>query len=397
MPNRSVSNAASGHSSATYADPEFDTLVDRTGTSASKWRRHEGRDVLPFPVADMEFKSPRFVLDAISERLQHGILGYTDTPAELNDAFLGWLAHHYGWQVEPSWLVWLTGVVPGLNVAARAVGGGSILIPTPVYYPFLAVPGNTNQRALTVPAVRDGDRWVMDFDALRAAIEPDTKLLLLCNPQNPTGRVFQRDELETLATLAEAHDLIICSDEIHCGLVIDPAAQHHCLAALSAPLAARTISLFAATKTYNIAGLGCGVAVIPDRALRKRFIRARAGMISSVGPLAYAASTAAFADRSNWVPRLNRYLHNNSQRLASFVADLPGVAMTPVEGTYLAWLDVRELALPDPAAAFEAAGLALSDGAAFGGPGYLRFNFACPRPLLERGLERLGAVVKQLS
>ncbi len=368
------------------ANAKFDTEIDRSGTYSAKWERYRGRDVLPFWVADMDLQTPRFILDALHNRIDHGIIGYTHTPPTLVEALQAWLARHYGWQVPADWLVWIPGVVTGLNLSALAVGGtgDSVLIPKPVYYPFLWVPGNTERRGVEVPLIRSGKRWVMDFDALNAAVRPDTRLLMLCNPQNPTGRIYTRGELLELAELAERHNLIICSDEIHCGLLLEEEARHLPIASLDSAIAARTISLFAATKTYNMPGLSCAVAVIPDADLRVRFKTAQGGLVPGIGPLAFAASEAAFNDQSDWLASLLSYLRGNHRR----VAEVVGERMTPVEGTYLAWIDVRDLGLKDPGAYFEDFGLGLSDGATFGGPGFVRLNFACPRSLLERGLER---------
>ncbi|MBX3705388.1 MAG: PatB family C-S lyase [Pseudomonadales bacterium] len=366
----------------------FDTVIDRRGTFSTKWERYAGRDVLPFWVADMDFAMPAFIQAAIARRLEHPIVGYTRTPAPLVDAFRAWLERHYGWRVPEPWLVWLPGVVPGFNLAARAVAepGGAIVIPTPVYYPFLDVPANAGQAGIQVPLCRDGDRWVMDFDALEAALRPGARLLLLSNPQNPTGRAYTRAELQALADLALRHRLVVCSDEIHCNLILDPDARHVPIASLGPEIAAASISLYAITKTYNIPGLSCAVAVIPDPTLRNAFVRAQAGLVSHPGPLAYAATQAALEDTGPWVPALLDYLRRNHARVRA----VAGARMTPVEATYLAWLDVRDLGLEQPGAFFEQHGLGLSDGAAFGGPGFVRFNFACPRSLLEQGLQRLA-------
>ncbi|HEX7037459.1 MAG TPA: PatB family C-S lyase [Pseudomonadales bacterium] len=374
------------------ASAAFDRIIDRRGTWSSKWEKYAGRDVLPFWVADMDFPAPRFILDALRRRIDHEILGYTRTPATLNDAFRGWLVRHYGWSVPESWLVWIPGVVTGFNLAARAaaVPGGSILIPTPVYYPFLEVPQNSGQQGIEVPLVKDGRRWVMDFDALERAVQPSTRILLFCNPQNPTGRAYRESELRQLAEFCLRHDLVLCSDEIHCQIVLDPDASHTPIATLAPEIAERTITLYAATKAYNIPGLTCAVAVIPNPALRQRFKTAQAGIVPSVGPLELVASEAAFADTGPWLSELLDYLRGNHERLA----EVAGERMTPVEATYLAWLDVRDLGLDNPGAWFESHGLGLSDGAAFGGPGFVRFNFGCPRGLLERGLERLEAALR---
>ena len=379
----------------TATGPEdFDRLLDRAGTWSAKWDKYQGQDILPFWVADMDFASPDFIKQAISERLEHDILGYTRTPPPLVEAFLEWLEASYGWQVPQEWLVWMPGVVTGFNLAARALAepGGSIIIPTPVYYPFLQTPRNAGQEGLLVPLTqeRGTSRWVMDFDALRAAARPQSRLLMLSNPQNPTGRAYTREELDALAAFCIEQDLILCSDEIHCSLILDRQASHIPIASLSPEIGNRTISLFAATKTYNIPGLGCAVAVIADRDLRRAFRRAQAGLVPGVGPLAYAASLAAYRDQGPWLPALLDYLRDNHSMLQA----VAGTRMTPVEATYLAWLDVRDLNLEDPGGYFEQHGLGLSDGVAFGGPGYVRFNFACPRPLLERGLERLGKALQ---
>ena len=371
---------------------EFDRLIDRRGTFSAKWDKYQGRDVLPFWVADMDFSAPQFLLDALAERVRHGILGYTRTPEPLVAAFCEWMRRNHGWQVAEEWLVWIPGVVPGLNLAAMAAAepNGAILIPTPIYYPFLAVPGNAGQRLIQAPMRRDGQRWVTDLEAMQAAADRHTRLLMIANPQNPTGRVFTKAELEAIADFAERRDLLICSDEIHCSILLDRQARHLPIASLHPSVAVRSISLYAATKAYNVPGLSCAIAVIPNAGLRHRFQQASRGLTPFIGPLAYAASTAAFGDQSGWLERLLDYLRGNHQ----LVLDALGDRMTPVEGTYLAWLDVRDLGLRDPAAHFEEHGLGLSDGTDFAGPGYLRFNFGCPRALLKEGLARFAAGVE---
>jgi cystathionine beta-lyase len=281
-------------------------------------------------------------------------------------------------------------------MACRAVGrpGDAVLMNVPVYYPFLSAPRHGEREAVEVPLVRSGGRWLMDFDAMARAVTPRTRLFMFCNPQNPTGRVYDRDELVTLARFCERHDLLICSDEIHCSLILDAGRRHIPIASLSADIAARTITLMAPTKTYNTPGLGCAFAIIPDAALRRRFGSARAGLVPGIGGLAYVAATAAYQDRSAWLTRLNAYLAANRDRLEATVAPLPGIEMTHVEGTYLGWLDVRALSLESIPAHFEAHGLGLSDGAQFHGEGFVRFNFGCPRETLERGLSRLRKAVE---
>ena len=381
-------------------DYGFDTEIDRSGTFSSKWEKYAGRDILPFWVADMEFATPDFILDAVRARLDHPIMGYTRTPDTLVEAFQSWLQRSYGWTVAEEWLVWIPGVVQGFNLAAKAVAEAdtAIVIPTPVYYPFLNVPQNARQQAITVPLILDGQRWRMDFDAMQQALDEATgiraRCLLLSNPQNPTGRAYTQAELEMLADFCLRNDLVLCSDEIHAPLILDQAARHIPIAGLSPQIAERTITLYAATKAYNMPGLSCGIAVIPDHSLRRAFIRAMAGLLGGIGPLSLAASEAAFRDESDYLPSLLSYLRANHAR----VQEVVGSRMVPVEATYLAWIDLSDTAVADaPGAYLESHGIGLSDGAAFAGPGFVRFNFACPRSMLDRGLERYVAAMDALA
>ena len=365
--------------------------IDRHGTYSAKWEKYAGRDVLPFWVADMDLPTAPFVIDAVRERLDHPVLGYTATPEPTVAAFVDWLWRRYGWRVREDWLVWIPGVVPGFNVAARALAdrGRDLVIPAPVYPPFLRVPQQAGLRDVRSPLARQHGRWVMDFDDLAAKISRQTAAVLFCNPHNPTGRVYDRAELVRLAELVRENDAVLISDEIHCPLVLDEGRRHIPIASLDAALAQRTVSLFAPTKAYNFPGLGVAVAVIPDAVLRERFEAVGKGLLSGVSPLAYAAATAAFADDSDWLDEQNAFLAGNAALFERAVDGIDGVTTTHVEGTYLGWLDVSGLDLPNPAGCFEAQGLGLSDGEDFGAPGWLRFNLGCGRSLLERGIERL--------
>ena len=381
-----------------YGEPP----IDRTGTASTKWEKYAGRDVLPFWVADMDLPVAPFVLAAVGERLRHPVLGYTAPPAATIEAFLAWLARRYGWQVPAEALVWITGVVPGLHLAAQVLAAANphrreLAIPTPVYPPFFAVPDRAGLRMAASPLARGRRRWEMDFEDLSRRLSSRTAGILFCNPQNPTGRVYERGELERLAELVLASGAVAVSDEIHCPLVLDAERRHVPFASLGPEVAARTISLFAPTKAYNFAGLGGAVAVIADAELRERFLLVAKGIASNVSPLAFAALGAAFGDESGFLATQNRFLAANGAALESAVAGMEGIATTHVEGTFLAWLDVSALRLPNPAACFEAHGLGLSDGEEFGAPGYLRFNFGCPRSLLAAGIERLGNAAAALA
>ncbi|MDR1853683.1 MAG: PatB family C-S lyase [Azoarcus sp.] len=373
-------------------DFDFDRQPDRRNLPGLKWGRYDGKNVLPLWVADMDFAAPAPVLDALRERIAHGIFGYTHPWPSLVDAVVDALARDYDWRIEPDWLVWLPGVVSAFNVACRAVGGADdgVFTATPIYPPFLAAPANNDRRLVRAALVRDGERWQWDRAATEAAIDAQTRLFMLCNPHNPVGRVFDADELRWIADLAAERDLVICSDEIHCGLVLDADKRHIPIAALDAETARRTITLMAPSKTWNIPALYCAIAVIPDAGLRARFERAMRGIVPDINVLGFVAAEAAYRHGEPWRRALIDYLRANRKRVLEAVAAMPGLKTTAPEATYLAWIDCHDAKLDDPAAFFEAAGVGLSDGRAFGAPGFVRLNFGCTRATLDEALERMA-------
>lgn len=370
---------------------DFDEIIDRSGTSSEKWERYRGRDIIPLWVADMDFRSPPAIIEALQRRVSHGVFGYTTPPEELAEAVSLSLLEEFGWTVEREWIVWLPGLVTGLNVACRAVGrdGDDVLTSTPVYPPFFSAPRHSLRNSVTVPLMAKGDRWTLDLDTLEKSLTPRTRLLLLCNPHNPVGRAYDREELSLLAELCRRYDLFICSDEIHSGLLLDPERRHIPIATISPETACRTITLLAPSKTYNIPGLGCALAVIPDQGLRGRFRDAMAGIVPPVNALGFTAALAAYRYAHDWRRELLCYLRGNRDLVTEAVARMPGLSMKMVEATYLAWIDSRTAGLKQPVTFFEAAGVGLSNGEEFGGPGFVRLNFACPRPLLIKALERM--------
>ena len=371
-------------------DFDFDRVIDRRGGDSLKWNKYAGRDVLPLWVADMDFASPPAIVEALHARVGQACYGYPEPSPALHAAELGNLQREYGWQVEADWLVWLPGLVCGLNLACRAVDG-DVLTATPVYPPFLSAP-HFSGRQLSSAALRqqaDG-RWAWDFTALTAALQPRSRLLLLCHPHNPVGRAWDADELDAVAAFCKRHDLIVCSDEIHCGLILDEGRQHLPLAMLDADIARRSITLMAPSKTYNIPGLGCSFAVIPDVALRRRFTGVMRGIVPHVNILGLAATEIAYRDCEDWRRALITVLRRNRDRVEAAVAAMPGLSVSHVEATYLAWIDARALGQADPAAFFEAAGVGVSSGVDFGLPGWVRLNFGCPRATLDAALERMA-------
>ena len=370
----------------------FDTPVDRRDSDSIKWGKYAGRDILPLWVADMDFAAPPAVLAALHRRIEHGVFGYGGPWPSLTKSVLAHLQGEYGWAIEAEWIVWLPGLVTGLNVACRAVEG-EVVTATPIYPPFLSAPHFSGRKLNRAELTLTDAGWQFDLPALEAATTAASKLFLFCHPHNPVGRCWSRPELQAIADYAEHHDLAVCSDEIHCGLVLDPDKRHIPFASLSPAAAQRSITLMAPSKTFNIPGLGCAFAVIPNPALRRKFEHAMHGIVPHVNVLGLAACEAAFRDSGDWHRDLLDYLRGNRDRVAEVIGSLPGVRMMPVEATYLAWIDVRSLNLDKPAAHFEAHGLGLSDGADFGAPGWLRLNFGCPRATLDEALARFSKAV----
>lgn len=372
---------------------DFDTVPDRRHGDSLKWNRYGDRDVLPLWVADMDFAAPPAVLAALHARIDHGVLGYSQPWPSLTEAVLRYLEQNYRWTIREHWLVWLPGLVAGLNVACRAVGGegDAVFTASPIYPPFLTAPTHSGRHAIHIPLVRNGARWDWDFAGTEALLRDSAaRLLLLCHPHNPVGRVWRDEELTRIAELAERYGLVVCSDEIHCDLILDPTLNHHPFATVAPTLAERSITLMAPSKTFNIPGLGCAFAIIPGAKLRHAFKAAMQGIMPHVNTLGLVGCEAALRHGGPWRQALLDYLRGNAQRVGAAVADMPGLRMTPVEATYLAWIDCRERDLERPAEFFEAAGVGLSDGAEFGAPGFVRLNFGCPRKTLDTALARMA-------
>ena len=364
----------------------FDQPVERRGTGSIKWGAYPA-DVLPLWVADMDFAGPPELVEAIQRRAAHGIFGYQmDLPA-LREVFTARLKRLYNWDVKPEEIVFVPGVVTGLNLAARVVGkpGDAIIMNTPVYGPFLTVPTNQGRFAQMVDMdlVDTGSQtfpYEINFDAFEAAITPQTTHYFLCSPHNPAGRTFSREELTRLAEICARRDIIITSDEIHCDLLLDD-AQHMPLAALSPEISQRTITLMAPSKTFNMPGLSCSMAIIQNETLRKAYAAATWGAGLHVNLLGLEAALAAYEHGDAWLKAVLAYIQDNRDVLAQFVfANLPNVRTTIPEATYLAWLDWRGVNLPEgmtPADfCLKEAKVALNAGDFFGPArrGFLRMN-----------------------
>ncbi|MDA8389695.1 MAG: PatB family C-S lyase [Gammaproteobacteria bacterium] len=384
----------SGSRKAGTTHGDFDRPLPREGTGSVKWDRYRDTGIIPLWVADMDFAAPEPVVAAIRARLQHPVFGYTNAPEGLVEAVCAHVAKSTGWSIRREWIVWLPGLVSGLNIAARATGepGDAVITATPVYPPFLSAPALSQRELITVPLSRQDDgRYEWDWDRLNAAVTPRTRLLLLCNPHNPVGRVWTGEELRHLAHWSERYGIAICSDEIHAGLVLDTGVRHLPIAMQHPELAERSITLMAPSKTFNIPGLGFSFAVIPGESLRRRFRETMKGIVPDINVFGYVAALAAYTQGEPWRQSLLDYLRGNRARLMEVIAHHPLLAGTHPEATYLAWVDARALG-ENPQKIFEKAGLGPSDGRDFGAPGFVRINYGCRRALLEEVLERLATI-----
>lgn len=381
---------------------DFDHVPQRLGTDSQKWQKYAGRDILPLWVADMDFKASPAIVAALQQRVANGVYGYARPMGSTVNAFVDAMAQHYSWTIDPAWIVWLPGLVAGLNLTAQAYAepGEEVLTLTPVYPPFISGPKNSGRISASVPLRLVAHRWEIDWVALERAITPRTKLFFLCNPHNPVGRVWRRAELERLGEFCIRHNLVLCSDEIHCGLILDD-LPHLPAASLGAALAQRTVTLMAPSKTYNVPGLCTSMAIISDATLRAKFIRASAGIMAEVNALGFTACEAAYRDSEPWRQALLQTLRSNRDLILDFVArELPGITIeAPIEATYLAWLNVTALKLADPIAHFEQHGVGLSEGSFFGEPrgGHVRLNFGCPRATLQEALQRMKRAVAAIG
>jgi cystathionine beta-lyase len=368
---------------------EFDVGTDRRSTGSIKWARYSKRqNIIPMWVADMEFRAPRPVLNALADRVEHGVIGYDAATKELDAATVSWLATRYDWEIDARWLVWIPGVMSGVSAAASMTPAcdDPVMTLTPIYPPFRETPGRVHRRLVEVPLSLGGDRWEFDFERIEKC---EMKVLLLCSPHNPTGRVWTRPELERIAAICEDKDILICSDEVWADLVLDSDGRYIPIATLDAKTAARTITLMSPSKTFNIAGLFCAFAVIPNATLRRRFEKAVRASFTWPNVLGLVAARAAFEECEPWRRELVDYLGENHARVREEVARMSGLSMLPAEATFVAWIDVRAAKLGDPHAFFEDAGVGLSDGAEFGSPGWVRLNFGCPRSMLDEALKRM--------
>jgi cysteine-S-conjugate beta-lyase len=380
---------------------QFDREINRKKSDSIKWNLYDP-DILPMWVADMDFSAPQPVIQALQSRVEHGVFGYAGDPAELRKVIIDRFAEKYRWAIKPEDIIFTPGVVVGFNIAAHAVSqpDGEILIQPPVYPPFFKAGSYADLKTIENPLVQDVNGYYgIDFDDFEQKITGNTRMFLLCNPHNPVGRVFRRDELERMAAICLRHNVIICSDEIH-GDLIFKGQQHIPLGSINPEIAKRTITLMAPSKTFNIAGLDCSFAVIPDKEIREQYLKAMKGITGNTNMLGITAALAAYQAGTPWLEDLMIYLQDNRDHLKRTLdAEMPEIKMVSPEGTYLAWLDCRQAGLNESPYDFflKNARIAFNNGDAFGtgGKGFVRMNFGCTRATLNEALNRMKSALQR--
>ena len=386
---------------------DFDEVIDRHGTHSQKWDEMHRYGVpmdsgIPLWVADMDFRAAPPINAALQRMVDHGVHGYYGDDSSFRAAMAGWMKRRHDWDIEPVWALQTHGLVNALAIIIQACSepGEGVIVFSPVYHAFARIIKANDRRMVESPLKVETNRFFMDLEALEASLAGDERLLFLCSPHNPGGRVWSADELRAVADLCARHDIILVSDEVHHDLVM-PGHQHHITATVAPDIADRLITLVATSKTFNIAGIETGSMLISDPELRQRVARARAAMSISNNRFGMIMAEAAYEGGDEWLDALLTYLDGNRQLVNDRIAAIPGVSVMNLEATYLAWVDFAGTGMSraDFTRRLTDAGLAVSEGHTFGPEGELcmRFNIACRRALLTEAMERLAAAFSDLQ
>lgn len=380
---------------------DFDTVIPRRGTNSYKWDSDADPDILPMWVADMDFRTAPPITEALEKRARHGIFGYTKVPDAYYDAIKGWFGRRHGFRIEREWILFTTGVVPALSAVIKALTdpGDKVIVQAPVYNCFFSSIRNNGCAAVSNDLLYRDGRYTIDFDGLETlAADPAAKLLLLCSPHNPVGRVWKRGELERIGRICFRHHVTVISDEIHCDLVY-PGHTHIPFASLGEEFRQNSVTCTAPSKTFNLAGIQVANIIAPDSAIRQKIDRAlNVNEVCEINCFAADALIAAYNEGEDWLEQLKGYLWQNYTYLIRFfAANFPQFPVLPLEATYLAWVDCNALGMDSSQIArrlLENGKLRVNEGVLYGpgGEGFIRFNIACPRELLADGLDRFKKI-----
>ncbi len=369
---------------------DFDKIIDRANTGSIKYDVFSGRDIIPMWVADMDFAAPPEVISAIKARADHGVMGYTIPQAKLKQLIVDRMESMYNWQIQPKWIIFTAGLVSALNCICRALcnPGQEVSVFTPIYPPFLEIPEVNYCNLSKILMINENEYYKIDFDAFEASLNQNSGMLMLSNPHNPSGRAHTPQELEILAEICNRHNLPLISDEIHCELMLD-GNTHTPIATLGDDILQNSITLMSPSKTFNIAGLMCGFAIVPNSNMRVKLQSVVNKLSSHPNVLGYEAAYAAYKYGESWRMELLDYLTANRDLVTSELSGYKGLKVCSPEATYLSWIDCSSLGLENPTKYFESLGVGLNDGTAFDAPQCVRLNFGCSRILLKKALDRM--------
>lgn len=383
---------------------DFDEQVLRRGTDSYKWDSAADADVLPMWVADMDFRTAPVIVEALRRRVEHAIFGYTRVPDSYYDAVIDWFCRRHGWTIDREWIIYTSGVVPAVSAVIKAltVPGDKVLVQTPVYNCFFSSIRNNGCEMVSSPLVYADHTYTIDYEDLEGkAADPKVKVMLLCNPHNPAGRVWQREELERIGDICLRHDVTVVSDEIHCELVF-PGYRYTPFASISEEFLRHSVTCVSPSKAFNMAGLQIANIVCADASVRVRIDRAiNDNEVCDVNPFGVIATQAAYREGADWLDQLIEYLYGNYRYMQDFCREhLPQFALTRLEGTYLVWMDCHSLGMESAALEerlLSETKLWLNAGTMYGpeGEGFMRWNIACPRAVLKEGLERFQKFVDE--
>ena len=376
----------------------FDQIIPRKDTQSTKWLKFSDEDVLPMWIADMDFACPSVITNAMTQRIDQGIFGYTDTPSDLTEVFVRKVYENTEWKIQDDWVVWIPGGVVGLNVSCKTVlaPGEMAMVPSPIYAPFTEAPENMERGFVKNYLVDSKGRLEFDLEAIETILTEDTKMFFLCNPHNPGGTVFSKQEIEKISSICEERKIIVCSDEIHSDLILEEGLKHVPFASLNKYNEEHSITIMGPCKTYNLAGFPIAAAIIPNEELREDFVRNTKGIVAHIDSLAFVAAEAAYSKADIWHSELLDYLKFNRKILSERINKIEGISLKGPEAGFLAWIDCRNSEISNPAEFFiNEAKVGVHDGAWFGNKDYVRLNFGCPSSLLEDAISRIEKAFSQ--
>jgi cystathionine beta-lyase len=379
----------------------FDEIIDRVNTHSDKWDTMQAHynvspdDGIPMWVADMDFRPPQGVADAVEKMQAHGVYGYYGDDTSFRDALAGWMKRRHGWRVQPDWIVNTHGLVNALSLAVHAFtdAGESVIVFSPVYHAFQRLIKANDRKVVESELVIDNGRYFMDLDALASQLAGDEKLMFLCSPHNPGGRIWTKDELRAVAAFCAERDIILISDEVHHDLILD-GNEHHVLANIAPEFEANIITLAATTKTFNLAGAMLGSVIIENTSLRNRYVKAQKAAGTSLNRFGMIMAEAAYKHGDEWLDALRLYLAENNRIFAAGICKIPGLTIMPLEATYLAWVGFADTGMSQNEfndRVTQKARIAGNFGSSFGagGDNFMRFNLATRRALIVEAVERL--------